>query len=77
MIQRLGVKEGQRYAQRPSLRRRARVWKVGSILSNVVAMPHARLINVEDPLQTKTISCATLCNRTYYELLADSATGLG
>ncbi len=76
MIQRLGVKEGQRYAQRPSLPQRAKVWKVGSI-SNVVAVPHARLINVEDPLQTKTISCATLCNRTYYELIADSATGLG
>ena len=77
MIQRLGVKEGQRYAQRPSLPQRAKVWKVGSILSNVVAVPHARLGNVEDPLQTKTISCTTLCNRTYYELLADSATGLG
>jgi hypothetical protein len=77
MVQRPGVKEGQRYAQRRSTRQRAAVWKVGSILSNVVTIPHARLVNVEDPLQTKTISCSTLCDRVYYELIADSATGIG
>ncbi len=77
MIQRLGVKEGQRYAQRPSLPQRAKVWKVGSILVNVVAVPHARLINVQDPLQTKTISCTTLVDRVSYQLVSESATGLG
>ncbi len=53
------------------------VWKVGSILSNTVPIPHARLINVQDPLRTKTISCTTLVDQVYYQLVAESATGMG
>ena len=77
MTQKFRVREGQRYAQRLSTQHRTAVWKVGSILSSTVAIPHARLINVQDPLQTKTISCTTLVNQAYYELLAESATGIG
>lgn len=77
MAQKFRVKEGQRYAQRLSMQNRVAVWKVGSILSSTVAIPHARLINVQDPLQTKTISCTTLANQAYYELVAESATGIG
>ena len=77
MAQKFRVKEGQRYAQRLSTQHRVAVWKVGSILSSTVAIPHARLINVQDPLQTKTISCTTLANQAYYELVAESATGIG
>ncbi len=53
------------------------VWKVGSILSSTVPIPHARLINVQDPLRTKTISCTTLVDRVYYQLVSESATGIG
>ncbi len=77
MAQKFRVTEGQRYTQRLSMQHRAAVWKVGSILSSTVAIPHARLINVQDPLQTKTISCTTLANQAYYELVAESATGIG
>ena len=77
MTQKFRVREGQRYAQRLSTQHRVAVWKVGSILSSTVAIPHARLINVQDPLQTKTISCTTLANQAYYELVAESATGMG
>ncbi len=77
MAQKLGVKEGQRYAQRLSMQHRTAVWKVGSILSITVPIPHARLINVRDPLRTKTISCTTLVDRVYYQLVAESATGIG
>ena len=59
------------------MQQRAMVWKVGSILSSTLAIPHARLINVQDPLQTKTISCTTLVNQVYYELVTESATGIG
>ncbi len=76
MEQRSTVKEGQRYAQRRTKRFRVPVWKVGSILSSA-AIPHARLIDVEDPLHTKTISCATLSDQMYYELVGNSATGIG
>ncbi len=77
MTQKLRVKEGQRYAQRLSLQHRTAVWKVGSILSSTLPMAHACLVNVQDPLQTKTISCTTLADRVYYQLVSESATGLG
>ncbi len=68
------VTEGQRYAQRLSMRQRTMVWKVGSILSNTVPIPHARLINVHDPLRTKTISCTTLVDRVYYQPVSENST---
>ena len=77
MAQKFRVREGQRYAQRLRMQHSAAVWKVGSILSSTVAIPHALLINVQDPLQTKTISCTTLANQMYYQLVAESATGIG
>ncbi len=77
MAQKFRVTEGQRYAQRLSMQQRAMVWRVGSILSITVPIPHARSINVQDPLRTKTISCTTLVDRVYYQLVAESATGIG
>ena len=77
MAQRFSVKEGQRYAQRLSIQSRVAVWKVGAIVSSGATIPHARLINVADPLQTKTISCFTLRDQMYYELVAETATGVG
>ena len=77
MVQRFDVKEGQRYAQRLSVQKRFSIWKVGAILASAPSIPHARLINVADPLQTKTISCNTLGDRVYYELVAETATGMG
>ena len=77
MAQKLRVREGQRYTQRLSMQHRAAVWKVGFILSSTVPIPHACLVNVQDPLQTKTISCTTLANQVYYQLVAESATGMG
>ena len=77
MAQRFNVKEGQRYAQRVSVQRRASIWKVGAILATDPSIPHARLVNVADPLHTKTISCFALRDRAYYELIAETATGMG
>ena len=77
MVQRLDVKEGQRYAQRRSVQHNANIWKVGAILGVDPSIPHARLINVADPYQTKTISCIALRDRTYFELIAESTTGMG
>jgi len=77
MAQEFRVREGQRYTQRLSVKHRTAVWKVGSILSSTLAIPHACLINVQDPLQTKTISCSTLANQAYYQLISESATAIG
>ena len=77
MAKRFSVKEGQRYAQRLKRQHRAAIWKVGAIVSSGAIIPHARLINVADPLQTKTVSCFTLGDRMYFELIAETATGIG
>ena len=77
MVQRLEVKEGQRYAQRLSVQHSANIWKVGAILAIDPSIPHARLINVADPYQTKTISCNALRDSTYFELVAETTTGMG
>lgn len=77
MVQRIDVREGQRYAQRLTVRERASVWKVGAIVATGPKILHARLINVADPLQTKTISCFALRELTYYELIAEANTGTG
>jgi hypothetical protein len=73
MSQRLNVREGQRYVQRRGRFYRPSIWKVGAIKAKAVAIPHALLINVDDPLQTKTISCPTLADRIFYELLGESS----
>jgi len=73
MAQRFNVQEGQRYVQRRGLHYQPSIWKVGAIKAGTTPIPHALLVNVDDPLQTKTISCPTLADRIYYELLAESA----
>lgn len=70
------VQQGQRYAQRLGIYTRTAVWEVGSVRMDTVPIPHARLVNVEDPLRTKTISCLTLANPTFYEFLGEH-TGIG
>ncbi len=77
MMQRFNVKEGQRYAQCKGTRQHTSVWKVGAILATDPSIPHVRLINVADPLHTKTISCFALRDSLYYELVAETATGMG
>ncbi len=77
MAQKFRVTEGQRYTQRLSMQQRSMIWKEGSILSRTVPIAHARLINVQDPLRTKTISCTTLVDQVYYQLVSESATGIG
>ena len=73
MAQRFNVQEGQRYVQRSGPIYRPSIWKVGSIKASCLPIPHALLVNVDDPLQTKTISCPTLADRIYYELIGDPA----
>ncbi len=76
MQRRVSVREGQRYAQRFRIKNRPAIWKVGSVKESG-SIPHARLVNVEDPLQTKTISCVTLISGSLFELVADSPVGTG
>jgi hypothetical protein len=72
MAQQFNVREGQRYVARLGLHYRPSIWKVGSIKAGATPIPHALLFNVDNPLETKTISCSTLADRIYYELLAEN-----
>ena len=66
------VQEGQRYVQRAKPEHRNVIWEVGSVKAGDLAVPHARLINVDDPMRSKTISCSALADPSYYELLHDT-----
>jgi hypothetical protein len=64
------VFEGQCYSQRlVNWNSQYLIWRVKSICDTAMRMPHARLVNVRDPLETRTISCRTLINRAFYELV--------
>ena len=45
------------------------VWRVKSVSNTAMDMPHAQLINVRDPFETRTISCRTLANTAFYQRL--------
>ena len=45
------------------------VWRVKSVSNTAMDMPHAQLINVRDPFETRTISCRILTNAVFYERL--------
>ena len=66
------IEKGQRYVQRPKAEHRHGIWEVGSIQTGGLAIPHARLINVDDPMRSKTISCSALADPSYYELLRET-----
>ena len=45
------------------------VWRVKSVSNTAMDMPHAQLINIRDPFETRTISCRILTNAAFYERL--------
>ncbi len=69
------VCEGQFYSQKLAhWNSHYLVWRVKSVSSTAMDMPHAQLINVRDPFETRTISCRTLINRAFYERLEGRGT---
>jgi hypothetical protein len=72
MSNNLVVKPGQRFVQRAAGYHRAVIWKVGAIETDVVPVPHARLVNESNPSEMRTISCPTLADRLFYELVSDA-----
>ena len=70
MQQNTGVKEGQRYAKiygQPDYRSD---WEVSSIVAVFKSLPHARLVNVDDPQDVRIVSCDTVADRRYFRLMA-------
>ena len=57
------VQVGQRYFQALEPVSYNEVWRVAAISSNWQRIPHARLVNVRNTSETKTLSCSALDGR--------------
>ena len=60
MRRRIRVQVGQRYFQDFAHGSHNQIWGVASTHSEGEWVPHARLVNVNDPSETKTLSCRAL-----------------
>ena len=65
------VQLGQQYVKVHSTRSRSPVWKVNSIHPGDYGITHAGLMNLDDPLDKKTVSFSVLLDKTHYRLVSD------
>lgn len=71
MGQAIQVREGQCYVKvfdSPGCEMR---WQVQSVSVQFLSLPHARLVNQDDPHDTRTISCGTIADARYFKLLSE------
>ncbi len=66
---RMQVQVGQRYFQTLAFVSYNEVWRVTSICSDGERIWHARLVNVRNTSETKTLSCSALDGRYGFRLL--------
>ncbi len=66
---RMQVQVGQRYFRTLAPISYNEVWRVTSIWSDGERIPHARLVNVRDASETKTLSCSALDGRYGFRLV--------
>ena len=69
MRHQIQVQVGQRYSQHFVYGPHKQVWEVASISPDGVRVPHARLINVNNPKETKTLSYTALNGQYSFKLL--------
>jgi hypothetical protein len=69
MQRHINVQVGQRYFQAFAYSSHNQIWEVRSIHSDGEQAPHARLVNVSNPSETKTLSCAALDDQHSFRLL--------
>ncbi len=67
----IDVKVGQQYVKVHSTRNPPPVWKVKSIHPGDFGITHAGLMNLDDPLDKKTVSFSVLLDKTHYRLVSD------
>ena len=60
MRRRIMLQEGQRYIQKFKTSPRKQVWEVASLYTDTTHVQHARLVNVSNLTETKTLSCFAL-----------------
>ena len=69
MVQGTSIREGQVYAKQFDSFIRSTGWMVQAISLPVRSLPHAHLVNVKDPSDTKMVSCKTLADSRYFRLM--------
>ncbi len=69
------VAEGQRYAKVYDRHGYRSGWEVRSIVVPVELLPHARLVNLDDPGDIRTVSCLTIADSRYFRLIGKSQQG--
>ncbi len=67
------VREDQHYTQIIGPRYSSPLWRVVRVYEDGVQIPHACLVKVDYPLQTKTISCSTLADPKFFTLVGSHA----
>ncbi len=67
------VREGQHYAQIIGPRHSPPLWQVVQVYQDGVQIAHACLVKIDNPLQTKTISCSTLTDPKFFTLVGNNA----
>ena len=71
MGQAIQVQEGQYYAKvfdGPSC---GTLWEVKSVSARFLSLPHARLVNQEDPRDIRMISCDAITDGQFFKLVSE------
>ena len=74
VAKKIGVQVGQQYVKVDSTRNPPPVWEVNSIHPSDFGITHAGLMNLDDPLDNKTVSFSALLDKTHYRLVSDVGT---
>ncbi len=69
------IQEGQRYAKVSGRTGFRSGWEVRSIVVPAESLPHAYLVNLDDPSDVRTISCLTIADSQYFRLIGQSQQG--
>ena len=69
MLQKVRVKEGQRYEKTSDCPGYRSGWEVRSIVATYKSLPHARLVNLDDPQDIRTIACNTIADGQHFRLI--------
>ena len=67
------VRAGQHYTQIIGPRYTSPLWRVVRVYEDRVQIPHACLVKITNPSQTKTISCSTLADPKFFTLVGSHA----
>ena len=71
MDQAIQVREGQYYAKVFDGPGCGMLWEVKSVSARFLSIPHARLVNQEDPRDIRMISCDTIADGQFFKLVSE------